>query len=567
MSVLDTFYILFKTNADDVKKGMKEVDKAAKETEKSLKNSNEQAETLGKSFLKIVEGAGAMAGAYTAFNFIKNGVIDQAKYNAELQRTAELHQMSAQNLKTVIQLAHSRGGDVGGALGMMKAQMDALQVVGGMGDPIQQLRKWRQMVQAAGAPYSDPKQRQNAENQAMQSIGITDVGFQKALSIDTNAEFEANLNRQADLVKAPAGTFKNAEAAVENLAESDAALGNVASTIGNDVIPAFDALVKKFNDFTDNAGKSSAGSWGLAAAETAGSVIVGGVSLLGIGKWALRALGTAAKAAPIATEAAEAAPIAAEAAGGASIVAEAGTAAATLFGLPEALVIGAGAVGYGPYMRGLQRVHDWAANRHKMAQAAPASNSLASSVSGSSGNPDMDYWVKQGYTPAAAAAIVENINAESNGGDPRANGYARGENSYGLAQWHPDRAKKIKDALGIDIYSGSKEDQLKAMAWEMQGHRKGFDNSKFKSMTDPAAAAKYFSDYFETPADRAGQGLKRGKAALGLASNYQGTPGAKTVNIGSVTINTQATDAKGIAKDFHSMLSQLAANSSDGVGM
>src|ERR1035437_1595812 len=87
MSVLDTFYILFKTNADDVKRGMDVVNKAAKETEKNLKNTNEQAATLGQTFVKMVTGGAELAGMAAAFSMVKAGVIDQRNYNAELGRT------------------------------------------------------------------------------------------------------------------------------------------------------------------------------------------------------------------------------------------------------------------------------------------------------------------------------------------------------------------------------------------------------------------------------------------------------------------------------------------------
>ena len=46
MSILDTFYILFKNNSDEVIKANKEIDKSSQGTAENLKKANEQAENL-----------------------------------------------------------------------------------------------------------------------------------------------------------------------------------------------------------------------------------------------------------------------------------------------------------------------------------------------------------------------------------------------------------------------------------------------------------------------------------------------------------------------------------------
>lgn len=57
MSILETFYILFKSDSKDVKKGAKDAEKAAKELNKTLEQTDAKSEKVGQSFLNMSNSA------------------------------------------------------------------------------------------------------------------------------------------------------------------------------------------------------------------------------------------------------------------------------------------------------------------------------------------------------------------------------------------------------------------------------------------------------------------------------------------------------------------------------
>lgn len=57
MSILETFYILFKSDSKDVKKGAAEAGKAAKDLNKTLEQTDQKSEKVGQSFLNMSNSA------------------------------------------------------------------------------------------------------------------------------------------------------------------------------------------------------------------------------------------------------------------------------------------------------------------------------------------------------------------------------------------------------------------------------------------------------------------------------------------------------------------------------
>lgn len=182
------------------------------------------------------------------------------------------------------------------------------------------------------------------------------------------------------------------------------------------------------------------------------------------------------------------------------------------------------------------------------------------------------FWLSKGFTPAQVAGILANEEAES-GFSTSAVG--DGVRARGVFQWHPDRRAKILAGTGIDVANATHADQLKAAWWEMQ--QRG-DDVRLRSAQTAGQAGDIFTRFFERPAAVDRRAAERAKRAEIILSQMHGdmmssaktslysadnTPaqayggGGKTINmtIGDVTINTQATDAKGIAADFKRELS------------
>ena len=66
MSILETFYILFKSDASEVKKGAEEAERATKKLDESLKNVDRDSEKAGKSFLNLARSASGALGAFVS---------------------------------------------------------------------------------------------------------------------------------------------------------------------------------------------------------------------------------------------------------------------------------------------------------------------------------------------------------------------------------------------------------------------------------------------------------------------------------------------------------------------
>jgi hypothetical protein len=179
------------------------------------------------------------------------------------------------------------------------------------------------------------------------------------------------------------------------------------------------------------------------------------------------------------------------------------------------------------------------------------------------------YFIAQGWTPEQAAGIAANLMAESSGKNNLVGDHGT---AYGLAQWHPSRQADFRAQYGHDIQHSTSAEQLAFIQYELtKGNYKGVGDS-LKGTKTAQAAGDLISRQYERPKDTAGEAMRRGNAAAML----MGMPGASSVaanassaapgqmasgmdqsvktTIGSITVNTQATDAYGMADDMnHSM--------------
>lgn len=524
MTVLDTFYILFKTNADDVKRGMDTVNKVAKETEKNLKNTNEQADTLGKTFVKMVEGGAELAGMMSAFNMIKAGVISQRDYNAQLYTTSTLYKQNAGALKEFAQAATQMGGTRGSAMSDLVGYSQLAQQRGLKYDPLQQMLTARARYQSAG-PVAQG-QMLTGPNAYYQ-----DPGLQMMLQMN-NKDFGALMNSKG--VKAAGSlTGDQAKAAFESQAagrELDASVGKRDTTIGTGLIPVMNRLIGVMSSVASSMGNSL-----TTALFTAGALILG--KGLASGGLARGILGSLARGGVV------------EGAAGLGV---GGMAGAGMAGA-GALAAGAGTVAVGAAALGGGAAAGWyGANLFKplidkIYEDHTMTPKLRGLMAAKQASGDMNFWKSQGYSTEQAASILANMQAES-GGNPNAVG--DGGKAKGLFQWHKDRRDAIMKGTGIDVWNSSKQDPLNAAAWEMKNGNVGFDDKTYRSIRGANGAGAYFSSHFERPADQYGEMMRRGQSALGIAAGYQApvTVGNANVTISAININAPGADAKQIAQ-------------------
>lgn len=172
-------------------------------------------------------------------------------------------------------------------------------------------------------------------------------------------------------------------------------------------------------------------------------------------------------------------------------------------------------------------------------------------------------FIDAGYTPAQARGIIAGAYAESRL-DPRAfNSAGGGRGARGIGQWRGKRLDDFKRVMGKDVLEASADEQYRFMVWELQNTERNSGKRIKAAKTPDDALSSYIVDYMrpaqgaETMGDfRRGREYIRGAGAT--ASN------ATNINVsGPITITTQATDARGVAREFVPALNAVAVSNAN----
>lgn len=171
------------------------------------------------------------------------------------------------------------------------------------------------------------------------------------------------------------------------------------------------------------------------------------------------------------------------------------------------------------------------------------------------------YFIGQGWTATQAEAIVTNLSVEDPTFDPNKKEIGGGP-GYGLAQFGKERQADFAQFAGHGIQGSSVDEQLAFIQYELtKGSRKKVGD-RLKLESDIGDATALVSRQYEQAAGASGDktGVTEAARRAQLAKNMFGgsnvTNNIKNdVKVASVTINTKATDAAGIAADFSNKLS------------
>lgn len=532
-SPFQTFYMLFKTNAKEAIKDMKDAQKTSDDLTAHVKKTKDETKQLGEAFTEAVEGATKALAAYVSFNAMKNGIINAQKQNRELAIQADLWNQNAQAIQGYGNAVKATGGDMNALMGSYDAKRREAASLGRASPELGDwLRHLNRMVQGLNA--------QDAENY-LDRAGL-DVGAHPLVR-QTPEEFE----KMAKLGEEQARNDKQASEAakaygksVDNLTNS---LRGFWTEIGSYVLPIVgkfvDALAFFFKTVSQN-GVAAVAMFGLmAGASIAFSVAAPGViaGILGIGGAAAGVMGTL------------------------------GAFLGILLRLSKvAAIIGFAAWLPGASKRGGADLGHWINRRLGRGDANGVLPGDPTGGGGAAGSGTaMQYLMsKYGLDANHAAGIVANMNAES-GGNPGAVG--DGGQARGAFQWHPDRQAGILAGTNIDVTKDpSLYKHLDAAMWEL-GKRGQLDG--FKATGSAYDAGAYFSSQFERPAAGAYEAMRRGRAAMDIAGQTPfasqsgfggGGSGGNNVTIGKVEVNTQATDADGMARAASSALQRQIGN-------
>lgn len=193
------------------------------------------------------------------------------------------------------------------------------------------------------------------------------------------------------------------------------------------------------------------------------------------------------------------------------------------------------------------------------------------------------FFMEKGWSKEQAAGIAANLSAESNF-NPSA--YGDGLRAYGVAQWHSDRQQEFQKQFGKSIHGSSLEDQLSFVHYELtQGNERPAGDA-LRSAKTAKDAGEIVSRKYERPANADFDATRRGQLAsmisgsngllpVGATANKEVAAGATVVNntnssevhIGQLTVQTQATDANGVANGMSEALKQNSLINSAAQGM
>jgi hypothetical protein len=184
-----------------------------------------------------------------------------------------------------------------------------------------------------------------------------------------------------------------------------------------------------------------------------------------------------------------------------------------------------------------------------------------------------DYFRSQGWTVEQAAGIVGSLVQES-GVDSTSQNKTSG--AYGIGQWLGTRVADFKAWSGHDLVGSDLQEQLAFMQYELTKGKEQAAGQRLRAAKTAADAAAIHSQFYERPgqdeanigqrqayansllaslgqsnaAQIAGQSAGARGAGMSAARISQMTSTAETNINGPITIQTQATDAQGIAREF-----------------
>lgn len=546
MTVLDSFYLLFRTDAagaakkdieeldkqitqlaakgkkltDEDVKNLKAISKERQELAKRLDEQSKQTENITNSFVKMTEAATGAVAAVISFGALKSGILNTAQFNSQLEIQAKNMDQNVGLLKSYGAAVQAAGGSLSGFSSTVSQVFGKAGALGQKVDIATYLRNVHNRVKGL-TPAA-------AEFQ-FQREGIDfDPGL-KALLRSSDEEFNRRIEEGKKLA---ALSDQDAKAAREFEAQWDktiSALDTLFGKIGSDILPVFTSFLKTTEEFfvymQDHVPQAEALFVGLAASATAlsAALVRLAASLAGLGaSGAAGGLGILGRFGLIGLGA------------GAGYEAVKGVEALET-GKPQGSLIEGGAQWLSDKILG---AYD---SLFGSTDKRPSGQILSDNARES-----YDFWISQGYSPEQASGIVANEQRES-GFNPDAVGDSG--KSKGIFQWDARRRAKIISRLGINPANASHKDQLKAAAWELEQTGIG---AKLRQQTTAAGSAALFSDLFENPANGPTEALIRGGYANNIMSNY----GNKSVAVktGDIVVHTQATDADGISRDIGASL-------------
>jgi hypothetical protein len=126
MNILDTFYILFESDSREVKKGAQDAKKTTDDLNKSLKATDQVSGKVGNEFVRLVQSAGGMLAAAFSVGAIVSATMAAANYADGLGELADAIDGNVSELDVWGRAVQLSGGTAEGFQGTVKTMTAAL---------------------------------------------------------------------------------------------------------------------------------------------------------------------------------------------------------------------------------------------------------------------------------------------------------------------------------------------------------------------------------------------------------------------------------------------------------
>lgn len=159
------------------------------------------------------------------------------------------------------------------------------------------------------------------------------------------------------------------------------------------------------------------------------------------------------------------------------------------------------------------------------------------------------FFKSRGYSNEAALGIAAGVTAEAGKDWERSfNPAGGGRGAQGIGQWRGKRLDDFYAMFGKGVMRSTMAEQLQFMEWELRNTEASAGGKIRGARSAGGALSTYILDFMRPGkgAETSGD-FKRGNAWLRSKGLAGASGGGSSVNIGSITVHTQATDAQGIA--------------------
>ena len=121
MSILETFYILFKSDTSDLKKGSEEATKSTKDLNNQLNSIDKSAEKIGKKFLGLASTFAGLIASFASIHGIISGISNTVSYDINLAKQSRIIGVNPEDLDVWSNAVAQAGGTSEGFQNSLKS--------------------------------------------------------------------------------------------------------------------------------------------------------------------------------------------------------------------------------------------------------------------------------------------------------------------------------------------------------------------------------------------------------------------------------------------------------------